>query len=84
MTRPRIYSTSRDMVIAIVLIFVAMMVSIGASVLYTNRVDHESSHALCEILDSLAKRNAEVVNPDQPTLEFRAQLDRLRTIYHCK
>jgi hypothetical protein len=83
-SRVKIYSTPRQLIVAVILIFFALSTSITFSIVYTNRVDRESNQAWCDIINGLNDRYQKLEpNSDPNGLEFARQIAALKHRYGC-
>ncbi len=80
----KVYSTPRQLIIALLLIFFALSTSITFSIVYTNRIDRESNQAWCDIINGLDNRYQKLEpNADPDALEFARDLKDIKTKYDC-
>lgn len=81
--RPYVLISKRQLLGAVIALFVTLGLMIGVSILYTNYVDRQSNQAWCELFNGLDKRYQALQNPDPDAIEFRQQLARLKDKYDC-
>jgi hypothetical protein len=84
MARAQIYALPRSFLMTFATTFVALMLAVGASMLYTNYVDRNSNQAWCDIINSLDKRYQSLPTDAAPeAYEFAAQIRVLQQRYKC-
>lgn len=84
MARPQIYAIPRRLLTTILLVFVSLLIGVGASMFYTNYVDRNSNQAWCDIINGLHDRyDALPVGSSPEAEQFARHIAILKDRYDC-
>lgn len=84
MARAQIYAIPRKILTTFALVFVSLILAVGASMLYTDYVDRRSNQAWCDIIRGLHTRYQSLPKSSPPEAhEFARQIGILKDRYSC-